>query len=105
MSAYIIYSILSVIMHCLNSNIFLPFFPFFEHAKQFHKNLSFYILIHEVQVCFLLQKNENNSNKKKSPWCFDVTDFGSISWLDNVNSLGIIKRIIRFSQFELISEI
>ena len=37
---------------------------FFGLAKEFHKNISFHILFHEIQVCFFSQKKEDNSNNE-----------------------------------------
>ena len=35
-----------------------------QETLQCYLNLSFHILFYEIHVCFLLQKNEGNSNNK-----------------------------------------
>ena len=35
-------------------------------SLQLHKNLYFYILFLEIEVCFLLQMNEDNLNNKSN---------------------------------------
>ena len=51
-----VYSALSDFWYWLNL--------FLDKALQRYKNLYFHILLYETQVCFLLQKNEGNSDNK-----------------------------------------
>ena len=79
-------------------------------AKQLHKNRSFYILYHEIQVCLLFLKNEDNLNNKNGRGVltlFPLIMPIALLQQDNANLFFtlIINRIICFSQFELIFEI
>lgn len=41
--------------------------------SQFCKKRFFTYFLNKIQVFFLIQKNEDNSDVKKSPLCFEVT--------------------------------